>query len=522
MADSDRSNSAWTTILICLAVVFLLLFVKPRSSRSHPPLPPGPPGEFLLGHLRVIPKEQTAEAYAKWARVYKSDVIHVKSLGQSMIVLNSVEAAKDLLDRRGANYCDRPRFTLFEIMGWGKTLTFLPFGPRWQMHRKLLQTSFSNTNVRQWYPLQITEARKSVRNIIYNPEKWETSMKRFAVAVVLKVSYGIDVQDDSDPYVKIAEDAMYATGNGGIPANSIVDIFPPARHLPVWLIRDGSLKFAREWGWAIQRLHDTPFAVAQDELTRGKDSPSFAHTLLERYTSNAKKGLDNEWSLDDIKGAAGAIFIAGADTTWATIVVFVLNMVLNPEIQEKAQALIDRVVGHDRLPDLSDRPSLEYIDHIVQEVYRWSPLAPLRIPHKSLENDVYNGMFIPKGSLVFFNSRAMTQDERIYQDPRSFNPDRYQPQSSGGHGEPWPLGQFGFGRRVCIGRFLADNSVWIVVATMLATLNIRKKIGADGQVIEPNVAFTNGGTCHPEHFDCSITPRSKEAEALLNQSLSLP
>nr|XP_036588384.1 cytochrome p450 monooxygenase [Colletotrichum truncatum]KAF6799757.1 cytochrome p450 monooxygenase [Colletotrichum truncatum] len=169
-------------------------------------------------------------------------------------------------------------------------------------------------------------------------------------------------------------------------------------------------------------------------------------------------------------------------------------MVLHPEIQEKAQALIDRVVGHERLPDMSDRPSLQYIDHIVQEVYRWSPLAPLGIPHKSLENDVYNGMFIPKGSIIFANSHAMTQDERIYRDPRSFNPNRYKSVSAGGHGEPLPLGQFGFGRRVCVGRFLADNSVWMAVATMLATLKIDKEFGPDGQVIEPKVAFTNGGT----------------------------
>nr|XP_036588383.1 cytochrome p450 monooxygenase [Colletotrichum truncatum]KAF6799756.1 cytochrome p450 monooxygenase [Colletotrichum truncatum] len=313
--DTNGNTSAWMTTAACLAVVLLLFFIRPPSSSwGHPPLPPGPPGEFLLGHLRVIPKERTAEKYAQWANEYKSDVISVKALGQPIIVLNSVEAAKDLLDRRGANYCDRPRFTLFEVMGWGKTLTFLPFGPRWQMHRKLLQTTFSNTNVRQWYQLQETEARKSVLSIFQEPHNWEVSMKRFAVAIVLKVSYGVDVQDNDDPYIKIADDAMYATGNGGAPANSIVDIFPPARHLPNWLVRDWSLKFAQDWGWAIQKLHDVPFAVAQDEVARGKESPSFAHALLETYTSNAKKGLSNEWSLDDIKGAAGAIFIAGADT----------------------------------------------------------------------------------------------------------------------------------------------------------------------------------------------------------------
>lgn len=44
-----------------------------------------------------------------------SDVIHVKTLGQSVVVLNSLQAARDLLDKRGANYCDRPQFTLLEV-----------------------------------------------------------------------------------------------------------------------------------------------------------------------------------------------------------------------------------------------------------------------------------------------------------------------------------------------------------------------------------------------------------------------
>lgn len=133
--------------------------------------------------------------------------------------------------------------------------------------------------------------------------------------------------------------------------------------------------------------------------------------------------------------------------TWATIVIFVLNMVLHPEVQRKAQDLLDRVVGGGRLPTFEDRPSLRYLDYIVQETYRWSPLAPLGIPHKSLQDDVYNGMFIPKGTIVFANSRAMTQDEGLYADPGDFDPDRYIPAEDGGRGEPYPLGQFGFGRR---------------------------------------------------------------------------
>ncbi|KAH6895490.1 cytochrome P450 [Thelonectria olida] len=491
-------------IILCIAMLAL------GHWRSKPPLPlpPGPPGEFLFGHTRLIPQDNTAAAYARWSKEYNSDIIHVKSLGRSIVVLNSVTAARDVLERKGANFCDRPRFTLLEVMGWGKTLTFLPFGERWHMHRKVLQTSFSNTNVRKWHKLQVTEARRTVGKILGRPDGWETSLRRLAVAIVLQVSYGADVPNDDDPYIQIANDAMFATGNGGAPANSIVDLVPPARHLPDWLIRDWALRFARKWRWAIEKLHDVPFAVAQ------------AEHLLRLYKSNESLGHKQEWTLDDIKGAAGAVFIAGADTTWATCVIFILNMVLHPEIQKKAREQLDSVIGTGRLPEFSDRGSLPYIEHIVQEVYRWSPLVPLGIPHKSLEDDVYQGMFIPKGprTVVYANAHAMAHDERIYHKPHEFNPDRYEPRANGGPGEPFPVGNFGFGRRVCVGRFLADNSVWIMVATMLATLDFRKKRDQDGNPIEPRVSFTNGGTCHPQHFDCSITPRSPEAAALVGAS----
>lgn len=128
-------------------------------------------------------------------------------------------------------------------------------------------------------------------------------------------------------------------------------------------------------------------AAVKDNLD---GNTSLAHQLLSVYKSNEALGNKQEWSLDDIKGAAGAVFIAGADTvsqpgesaidfdysttdsqTWATCVIFILNMVLHPEIQEKARNQLDSVIGTDRLPAFSDRGSLPYIEHIVQEVYRY-------------------------------------------------------------------------------------------------------------------------------------------------------
>ena len=75
---------------------------------------------------------------------------------------------------------------------------------------------------------------------------------------------------------------------------------------------------------------------------------------------------------------------------------------LNPDVFQKARADIDRVVGTDRLPTFEDRPKLRYLDYIVEEASRWRPLNPIGVPHKSIADDVYNGMFIPKGYVPGF------------------------------------------------------------------------------------------------------------------------
>lgn len=60
--------------------------------------------------------------------------------------------------------------------------------------------------------------------------------------------------------------------------------------------------------------------------------------------------------------------------------IFVLAITLNPEVQRKAQAEIDSVIGSDRLPNMSDQDSLPYVNAIIQEVFRWQPVTPLGAP----------------------------------------------------------------------------------------------------------------------------------------------
>jgi cytochrome P450 len=79
-------------------------------------------------------------------------------------------------------------------------------------------------------------------------------------------------------------------------------------------------------------------------------------------------------------------------------------MVQHLDVQTKAQAEIDAVVGRSQLVSFSDRKNLPYVNAIVKEVIRWRPALPLGVPHRATVDDVYNGMLIPKGALVFANS----------------------------------------------------------------------------------------------------------------------
>lgn len=506
--------STLVSVAISVLVGYQLLKLLSKRGRGHLPLPPGPPGEPILGHLRVIPTDNPEYAYMKWSEEYKSDILSFHVLGQPVIVLNSVRAAVDLLDKRGANYCDRPRFVLFEIMGWGKTLTFLPWGQTFRTHRRILQKNFQKSNIVQYRPVQERETALMLQGMLARPTLWDTAIRRFATAVVLGIGFGIKVEQDNDPFIQVAADASYALAHGGAPAGTPVDFFPFLNSLPSWF-HDRSLKFARDWKWAICNLHDKPFDAV---LASEERSDSLMQDMVDQRQAQIEKGEQPELSHDDIKGAAGAVFAAGQDTTWATITVFILNMLLHPGIQTKAQVLLDKVTGRNRLPNFNDRPQLPYIDYIVQETLRWCPVSPMGIPHKSLEDDTYNGYFIPAGSFVCANARAMTHDGRTFKEPDNFNPDRYATEEDGGLGEPFPVGQFGYGRRVCVGKHLAEASVWIVVATMLSTMNIEPVRDENGKVVVPKVELTNGLTSHPKPFQCRIVPRDERSANIVRSA----
>lgn len=92
-----------------------------------------------------------------------------------------------------------------------------------------------------------------------------------------------------------------------------------------------------------------------------------------------------------------------------------------PEIQRRAQAELDAVVGRDRLPGIEDEKNLPYCRALIKEVGRCYNPFWLSTPHFSTEDFVYKGQLVPKGTMVVLNTWTIHHDEKRYPDPDTFN-----------------------------------------------------------------------------------------------------
>jgi cytochrome P450 len=139
-----------------------------------------------------------------------------------------------------------------------------------------------------------------------------------------------------------------------------------------------------------------------------------------------------------------------SDTVVATMHSCILALVLNPAIQARAHMDLDALLGPVtsptfRLPTFADRKDLPYIDAILTESLRWLTAVPVTLPHATIEDDIYRGWLIPKGTVVLANAWVMLHDEEVYPDPFVFQPERYLGPNPQPH--PGSRGCFGFGRR---------------------------------------------------------------------------
>ncbi|KAJ7723619.1 cytochrome P450 [Mycena maculata] len=499
--------------LIIFTAVFVSLYcIRLRRNQFRLPLPPGPRKLPLVGNIFDLPSTFEWETYLEWSKTYDSDILHLTAGPTTMIVLSSMEAAVDLLEKRSALYSDRPRFPMLkELMGLDSNLVLMNYGDQWRAHRKLFHNMFHAEAAKKFHPKVVAATHELLRRILEKPDGFMDHLHHMAGEVIMSVTYGIDVLPENDPYVALAEQVVHVSAEASIPGRFLVDFIPILKYVPEWFPGAGFRRIANAWKVLIRDMADKPFAETKHRIGMGNATHSFTMSALE----SLEDCEDREDREEVIKSAAATMYSAGSDTTVAALGTFLLAMLANPEAQKKAQDEIDSVVGHGHLPGFDDEPSLPYISALVKEVLRWKPVTPIGVPHFLPVEDEYRGYRIPAGSVVMANSWAILHDETMYPDPYAFKPERFLVDGTPNPAIRNPDAAFGFGRRICPGRHMAISSVWITVTSILATFDITKAIGEDGKVTEPSYEYSPQMIMMPLPFKCSIKPRSQRAVEMI-------
>ncbi|KAG8742332.1 hypothetical protein FRC12_015392 [Ceratobasidium sp. 428] len=428
--------------------------------------------------------------------------------GNNLVILNSHEAAVELLEHRSAVYSSRPRLVMAgDLVGWDRILGLIADVNQVRRVRKLLHDGMSHKAMQNWRPMQEQEALRFVQRLLRTPEDLVAHIRQTAAATVVKLTYGYTVHDISDEYVIAAEQAMDSFSHLTAPGAFMVDIFPWLQYIP-WIPFKKVAAEAREY---LTRLENMPMSFVRRRMEVGGGE----HSLVSKWLENPQMEEDYE---NVVKASAASLYAGGADTTVSAISTFFIAMLYNPAAQAAAQAEIERVVGTSRLPTYTDRESLPYVEAIYKEVLRWQPLAPLGLPHKytASSEDNYKGMRIPTNSTVIANIWAILRSPLTYKDPDTFNPSRY----LGVDPEPSPEDvAFGFGRRRCPGINVAQSSVWLSIVLTLAAYDITPAVDEEGKPELPSLQYSNTTVSHPPPFECKITPRSDKIRKIIEDAV---
>lgn len=161
--------------------------------------------------------------------------------------------------------------------------------------------------------------------------------------------------------------------------------------------------------------------------------------------------------------AAQVMFSAGTDTAAVTLEWAMSELLNHPHALKKAAEELDAVIDKQQLVDEANISKLPYLQNIISETLRLHPAAPLLVPHVSSEDCSIGGYNVSRDTIVLVNAWAIHRDPRLWDDPTSFKPERFE----NGEVGPHKLLPFGRGRRACPGAGLANRVVSLALGSLV-------------------------------------------------------
>ncbi|KAF8996231.1 cytochrome P450 [Cyathus striatus] len=496
------------TIIYFLSPPFLRRWVKDKDG-NH--LPAGPAIRYLFLHKYP---ELSLDTWAK-----QFGPLYSLWLGnQLFVIVSDPHVARELFITNGAIFSSRKNYYMKnQLILNGRGVTGSEYGDKWRQHRRLITKILSQKPMQDYSRAMDYESRAFIKSLFDDGLKGECAVDPtpytglFTLNNMLIMSFGERVDIMSDPLVSkvldIAVEYMHLSGA----FSNIIDFMEPLQWIPTYKRSRG------------RTLHDKMIEVYGSLIIRFKERMEadesvpncFVKMLLE---TQEEERLD--W--EDLCMLSAVFILGGAHSTAGIIQWFLAVIPSHPEIVMKAHEELDRVIGRERWPNNEDEPNLPYIRAVIKEVQRTHSPFWTGIPHFSSEDFTYEGVFIPKDTVVVLNSYTLHHDEKRYPDAFSFKPERYLNDSLSCAAsaklsnvlerDHWT---FGVGRRICPGLPAAEREMWLAISRLLWSFDFR---ALPDQPI--SLQEYEGYSGHsPLPFKVRLVPRHEGVDTVLGQAV---
>ncbi|VAH17311.1 unnamed protein product [Triticum turgidum subsp. durum] len=496
---------AWLLLPVALLLPLLIVLLAQRvaagagKAKNGSHIPPGPLALPLLGSLLWLRHSSAdVEPLLRRLMVRYGPVVSLRVGSRLSIFVADRRVAHAALVERGAALADRPAVTRGLFGETGNTVARASYGPAWRLlRRNLVSETLHPTRVRLFAP-----ARAWVRRVLADKLLRESGpgveaatrgvlvMEAFRYAMfclLVLMCFGERLDEASVRAVGAAQRDWLLY----VARKTSVFAFWPA--VTKHLFR-GRLKM----GLALRRRQKELFLPLIDarwerkkQINRGAGvvlpmaettfEHSYVDTLLDIKLPEEEAG--RALTDDEMVILCSEFLIAGTDTTATGLQWIMAELVKNPAIQEKLYDEIRTTTGGDQAEvSEEDIHKMPYLKAVVLEGLRRHPPAHFLLPHKAMEDMEIDGYLIPKGATVNFMVAEMGRDEREWEKPMEFVPERFLP---GGDGEGVDVAgsreirmmPFGVGRRICAGLGVAMLHLEYFVANLVNEFEWREVPG---------------------------------------------